>query len=124
MCTHSVLREDNQGPGGDAEEQRLLLTSLESFRSWRASFLTQWHSPWESHGEWGVLEDRHWARGGVMVDADQGPLSRRRDGWLGVLQLPQRKPLPVHLPYFPSPHLSQPVGTDPPHYFLSNLRWT
>ena len=120
MCTHSVLREDNQGPGGDAEEQRLLLTSLESFRSWRASFLTQWHSPWESHGEWGVLEGRHWAGGRVVVGAGPGPLSGRRDDWLGILQLPQSKPLPVPLLYLPSPHLSQPVGRDPHYYILSS----
>ena len=108
-------REDNLGPGGDAEGQRLLLACLGGLKVQRGPILSSSGTvSGESHGEWGVLEDRHWARCGVVVGAGPGPVSGRRDDWLGLLQFPQSEPLPVHLPYFPSPHLSQPVGTDLP----------
>ena len=117
MCTHSVLREDNQGPGCDAAGERLLLACLGGLKVQRGPILSSSGTvSGESHGEWGVLEDRHWARCGVVVGAGPGPVSGRRDDWLGLLQFPQSEPLPVHLPYFPSPHLSQPVGTDSPCY--------
>ena len=51
-----------------------------------------------------------------MVGTGPGPLSGWRDDWLGLHQLSQRKSLPVPLPYFASPRLSQPVGTDSPCY--------
>ena len=79
--------------------------------------------PGEYHGEWGVLEGRHSVGNGVMVGIGPSSLSGWRDDWLGLHQLSQRKSLPVPLPYFASPRLSQPVGTDPPCYILGSIGW-